>query len=70
MVEPEGHPGHHDDEEGGDVDGDDVVRDLPLEGHGQLKATVASWNEKMGQYFEMYMAQTSQMFTSSFYSRA
>lgn len=46
VVEPKGHPGDHDDQEGGDVDGDDVVRDLPLKGHGQLQATVASWEEK------------------------
>ena len=33
VVQPEGHPGDTDDHEGGDVDGDDVVGDLPLELH-------------------------------------
>ena len=33
MVQPERHPGHTDRHEGGDVDGEDVVRQLPLELH-------------------------------------
>ena len=40
MVQPEGHPGHTDDHEGGDVDGDNVVRDLPLELHVYWEAAV------------------------------
>ena len=42
MVEPEGHPGDHDDHEGWDVDGDDVVGQLPLEGHVNSQATVVT----------------------------
>ena len=40
MVQPEGHPGHADDHEGGHVDGDDVVGDLPLEFQINTQAAV------------------------------
>ena len=33
VVQPEGHPGHTDRHEGGDVDGEHVVAELPLELH-------------------------------------
>ncbi len=42
MVQPEGHPGYHDDEEGGDVDGDDVVGDLPPESHVHGEAAIGA----------------------------
>ncbi len=32
MVDPEGHPGHDDDHEAGDVDGDDEEGELAGEG--------------------------------------
>ncbi len=40
MVQPEGHPGDHDDHQGGDVDGDDVVGDLALESHVHSQTAV------------------------------
>ena len=43
MVQPEGHPGHADDHEGGHVDGDDVVGDLPLEFQINTQAAVFSF---------------------------
>jgi len=42
VVQPEGHPRDHDDHEGGDVDGDDVVRQLPLERHVDSQAAVVT----------------------------
>ncbi len=42
VVQPEGHPGYHDNEEGGDVDGDDVVGDLPPESHVHGEAAVGA----------------------------
>ena len=40
MVQPEGHPGDADRHEGGDVDGEDVVRQLSLELHVDREAAV------------------------------
>ncbi len=42
MIEPEGHPGDHDDHEGRDVNGDDVVRQLTLERHVHCQTTVVA----------------------------
>ena len=40
MVQPEGHPGDADRHEGGDVDGEHVVGQLPLELHVHGQAGV------------------------------
>ena len=40
MVQPEGHPGDTDRHEGGDVDGEDIVRQLSLELHVDREAAV------------------------------
>ena len=40
MVQPEGHPGDADRHEGGDVDGEDIVRQLSLELHVDREAAV------------------------------
>ena len=40
MVQPEAHPGHADDHEGGNVDGDHVVGHLSLELHVHGEAGV------------------------------
>ena len=42
MIQPERHPRHHDNEEGWDVDGDDVIRDLALESHVHSQAAVTA----------------------------
>ena len=44
VVKPEGHPRDHDDHERGDVDGDDVVGQLPFERHVHSQATVVPYN--------------------------
>ena len=40
MINPEWEPGHDDDHQSGEVDGDDVVADLPGEQKVHLQATV------------------------------
>ena len=55
MVQPEWHPGDHDDHEGRDVDGDDVVRDLTLERHIHREATVLSCKMKEGEVFFSFL---------------
>ena len=43
MINPEWEPGDDDDHEGGEVDGDDVVADLPVEQEVYLQTTVLPW---------------------------
>ena len=40
MVQPEGHPGGEDDDDGGEVDGEEVVGDLAFESHVHGEAAV------------------------------
>ena len=40
MVQPEGHPRGEDDDDGGEVDGEEVVGDLTLESHVHRQAAV------------------------------
>jgi len=40
VIKPEGHPRNHNDHEGRDVDGDDVVGQLTLERHVDCQTTV------------------------------
>ena len=40
MINPEWEPGHDDDHQSGEVDGDDVVADLPGEQKVHLQAAV------------------------------
>ena len=47
VVQPERHPGHHDDEKRRDVDGDDVVRDLTLEGHVNSQTGIPACKKKI-----------------------
>ena len=42
MVQPEGHPGHADDHECGDIDGDNVIRELSLELHVHAQTGIGS----------------------------
>ena len=46
VIEPEWHPGDHDDHEGRDVDGDDVIGQLTLERHVDRQTTVIAWKKR------------------------
>ena len=46
VVEPERHPRGEDDDDGGEVDGEEVVGDLTLEGHVHRQAAVLPWNRQ------------------------
>lgn len=43
LIEPEGHPGHDDQHAAGNVDLDQVVRELSLEQEIHLETTVFTW---------------------------
>ena len=53
VVQPEGHPGHADRHEGGDVDCEDVVRELKCEQCSNIEKYFSSSNRKKKKMFDV-----------------